>query len=925
MERVPLSDGTTAVAVPLAQCIACCTVDGHVWVINAGDRYVSVRNPQTGAVVSRVDMLTDDAIALAKVGPRVWIATASGKLLIHGTDGILLGVLQASTIPAVTTFYSLAGSSSASSPSSSSVVTSGGGKDFHIWDMTQFVVERAFLGRTPGEVITSVSSAHRTHMALLATSTASIRLWSMDGSILAEVPEGAVHAICLPRNDDSFVAWVAQTSWITIFSAPTSRRTTQLKREKTLPCAVVQQLFSVDARQVGALDAEGLVTIWNTATLLPIRTFKVAAQLDLVGLSSAQSDGLFCLPTVERRSVTMWCCSKNKALVWEDLQTTDLQPGSQTVEDTPLDLEREEIKFLRRKLKVLESMATMYRQKVGILFREGSSSSGGMTLSTASASSPYRAGAAVSGSELVQAFNDTDRAFAKALESWENDAKEQEPIPDTAHHVTTLTAADAMEFTEYWKRKYYQMVEEFSGMRKEHEGLMDMINQEHHQRGVVDPSTGAVVSSSSRVAVGSGGEDSQHQLSLDGKRALFLTRLIKEKNDLRERNMQLSDDVTKLRGLLKNQALGIAGADSSLEAIDFLRQESHDLRRELREARQQLEQGQEAQAEAQRQQKQNQLLKQRVKKLRADLDIAQVQLSESTATMQRDYHSLLDSIQHMEVRAREHERAARAFDVTRAQLELEITTLKTDLDGKQQLSTTLSKELHQRESVEARTLSHLQEELTLMCQSLDDRDAKVSELLQQNNALTDQVRDLSTSVTNQRRTLDGKDVEIEALQERLQTLERVVHDRRTYATAVDELQGRLEMVVEELRHGFTPVQFSANISDLEGRISNLFALESQLRQKDDIIAIRDDEIALLKEHVARVESQVEQVSAIFSQLPRSVEEVEQLTVEVDEYRRRLGDDAETQEMVQLRLLELKARRQATASAPFAFELGGESR
>lgn len=908
MQHVPLSDGTSATTVPLDNFVGCCTVDGSIWVIGEGDRYISVRNPQTGSVTSRVDMLTDDAISLAKVGPRVWVATASGKLLIYGTDGVLLGVLQASSIPTVTNFYNLATVSSGSGAPSSAVITSGGGKDFHLWDMTQFVVERTFLGRTPGEVITSVSSAHRAHMALLATSTASIRLWSLDGTVLADVPEGAVHAVCLPRSDDSFTAWVAQAGWITIFSAPTSRRTTQLKREKTLPCAVVQKLFSVDARQVGALDSEGLITIWSTSTLLPVRTFKVAAQLELIGPNT----NLVCIPTVERRAVTMWCCSANKALVWEDLQSTDMELGSRVVEDTPLDLEREEIRYLRRKLKVLESMATMYRQKVGILFREGGSSH------SSHGASPHANRSNVDFvPAVVQTFNETDQAFAKALESWERDNKDQEPIPDTAFQVATLSAADAMEFTEYWKRKYYQMVEEFSGMRKEHEGLIDMINQEHHQQ-----QRGSMLHNHHEKSQPSHSDpNADGQLSIDGKRAMFLTRLIKEKNDLRERNMQLADDVTKLRGLLKNQALGIAGADSSLEAIDFLRQESQDLRRELRETRQQLEQGQEALAEAQRQQKQNQLLKQRVKKLRSELDIAQVQLSEASSTMQRDYQGLLDTIHGLEVRAREHEASARSFDVCRAKLELEITTLKTDLDGKQQLTTTLSKELQQRESVETRTLSHLQEELTLMCQSLDDRDAKIAELLQQNNALTDQVRDLSSTSSNQRRALEAKEVETEAMQERLHALERVVHDRRTYATAVDELQGRLEMVVEELRHGFTPVQFSANISDLEGRISNLFALESQLRQKDDIIAIRDDEIALLKEHVARVEAQVEQVSAIFSQLPRSVEEVEQLIVEVDEYRRRLGDDTETQEMVQLRLLELKARRQATSSAPFAFELG----
>jgi chromosome segregation ATPase len=135
-------------------------------------------------------------------------------------------------------------------------------------------------------------------------------------------------------------------------------------------------------------------------------------------------------------------------------------------------------------------------------------------------------------------------------------------------------------------------------------------------------------------------------------------------------------------------------------------------------------------------------------------------------------------------------------------------------------------------------------------------------------------------------------------------------DRKTYAKTVAELQGRLELAVEELRRSFTPVQFADSFHQLEQRMGQFVALEAQLRQKDDVIAMRDDQIEILRQHLTNIQKHVLDVSGLFAQLPRSIEEVEIMMVENDEYRRKLGMDPQSQERVQQKLLELQAKRRA---------------
>jgi chromosome segregation ATPase len=227
----------------------------------------------------------------------------------------------------------------------------------------------------------------------------------------------------------------------------------------------------------------------------------------------------------------------------------------------------------------------------------------------------------------------------------------------------------------------------------------------------------------------------------------------------------------------------------------------------------------------------------------------------------------------------------------------------------------LEAELSQRDVLDQNADKQLRQEVAMLCQSLDDRDKKILELSRMYAALVAEHRDAEQQRQHLENVIETKNTEIFALEEKNASLDAVLNDRRTYARTVMELQGRMELVVEELRHSFTPAQFSSNISNLEQRVSNLFAVEAQLRQKDDLLAARDDEIQQLRDHQNSMERQISEVSSVFSKLPRSVAEVEELLVEVDEYRRRLQHDPEVQEMLQIRLLELQARRSVAQQAP----------
>ena len=873
-----LSDGSSAVVFQVSSSLnfaGALPVGGKVWMLAAGEKFVSIRNPKTGEVISKIDLL-DEGIALGGAQGRVWIATKPGKLYVLGSDGILLGVLQPSGIPAVTTFHSGVGHQS-------TIVTSNGGKDFHRWDATQFSVERTYFGRIPGEVVTCVVSANREGSAFVASSTMSIRLWSLDGSVLAEVHEGATSVVAVPCSDGSGKIWSAQQGWITLFVYQSSSKATTFQRERTIPCAGVLQLLQTTPKHVCSFDSEGLVTIWHCDSAVPLRSFKVTTTATGSGSFGYGSPAQpFCAVVQHTSQVVLWTVGEGKGLVWSDEHADDPSADGASLGQAVGgngDLEREEALFLRRKIKYLEGMATLYRQKMAVLFREKTTAAG--------AASPNRVMPV--NSAHMQSFNEVDAAFADAIANWEHN--DEEPMPEAGSGATLgiggIDNKTANDFTEYWKHKYYELMSELSRMRKENENVVELLHGQAQ----------------------SGAND------IETKRAFHICQIIREKNELKEREAQQLEDISRLRAKLRE--LGSPLGSSAAVPLEVSHLEMSELRKEIAQLRSLHEQDQQALSETQQHVKQSQLLKQRVKKLKADLDQAQIDLSAATVQMQKDVSSLLDALNASKSQVEQAVAESTEAVSARNQLEVDQSRLLATVEQYKSSCARLERELNQRDAVDQSTDKQLKHEVTMLCQSLDDRDKKILELSRMYAALVAEHRDAEQQRHHLDQVIESKNTEIFALEERIASLDSVVNDRRTYARTVMELQGRMELVIEELRHSFTPAQFSSNISNLEQRVSNLFAVEAQLRQKDDIIAMKDDEIQQLTEHATKTERHIHEVSSVFSRLPRSVEEVEELLVEVDEYRRRLQSDPEVQEMLQIRLLELQAKRRVAEQPPLA--------
>ena len=396
--------------------------------------------------------------------------------------------------------------------------------------------------------------------------------------------------------------------------------------------------------------------------------------------------------------------------------------------------------------------------------------------------------------------------------------------------------------------------------------------------------------------------------------------MIKEKNELRDRERQLSEDVARLRAKLREYNSPLASRGPA-DDVEHIKRDNVELKQEIIKLQSQLEKQAAASTDSQHAAKHNQILKQRVRKLRCDLDDAQLKLSTSTVESQRDIERLVETIGTLKGQIDLLTQNVSDGEQKRATAEIDLAQKQTLIDKLRARIDVLERDLQQRDAVEKSAQVEVRNEMAMLCQSLDDRDRRIVDLQVALNDARQHQKEQSLAMTAAESEVMAKRVEVEALQQRITHMEGVLHDRKQYARTIGELQGRMELAVEELRRSFTPVQFAETIGNLEQRVSNLFALESQLRQKDDLIASRDDTIQQLKTHVEKVDKHMAQVSSVFMHLPRSVEEVELLMVEVDEYRRRLGMDPETQEMVQIRLLELQAKRKAGEPIPSHLDLG----
>ena len=899
-EMLSLDDGTAATMVRLGDSfgtpspiIAAAYVGNSVWTLQEGGTFAVVRNAETAEIIHKVDIL-EEAVTLASApsheGTKVWVSTKSHKVYIFAEQGSLLGLLQASGNPSISKFFPV--------PKSCGDVlfSCGSGKDISLWDSKKYTVIRTFFGPTPGETVQDVTPCDNECAVFAVASTHGLYIWGrQQASVLATIQQGATSVFVdfefepfQAGNQMTTVAyvWAAHPSAITVYALNISPPKHDSKDrglpdfslaiERVLPCPMVQKIACATHSHITATANDGMVTVWERKSLRPIRTFTIKGR------------PLLSLPTLAKESRLIWTVQDGNVVLWKDEEACDVggthtiaAPSQSTPQvDSPKgvakDMEKEEITFLRRKLKYLETMSSLYRQKVGVLFRDAA---------------PSDRSKVPSG--LVSTFNEVDMAYREALDRYEQQTLEQEPLPEylvtrgDGRQLIGQPPADAAaeEFIDFWKQRYHNSVADMVTVKKEHESMIELFFSMSRDDGV----------------------SNKLQSDADVQRAQHVCQLIKEKNALRERERQLTDDVSKLRAKLREFSTPLASRGPR-EDPETLKAQNDTLRQEVKSLQKALDESTSMVQSLQTQAKQAQLFKTRLAEMQRKVDTSSEEMSLRTESMQGDIDKLVVSHASVTEKLKATESKWRTAESKQKEAEIMVVRKQQLIENLQQQVSELTLALEQQKKASEAAIEMLKAEIKTLCDAVEDRDKKIVEWQNMYEDVCAKLRATEMENESLKYIAQSLKEEIGVLTERVQHLQSVLQDRKDYADTLGEVQGRMELIIEELRNAFTPHEFATSVGKLEERMGSLLHVEQQLKHKDDIIGMKDDELSLVRENASALEHHVRQVSSVFLQLPHSVAEVEAMLIEVDEYRRRLGMDSDVQSSIRHRVLALQAKR-----------------
>eukprot|EP01065_Artemidia_motanka_P034339 TRINITY_DN4167_c0_g1_i1.p2 TRINITY_DN4167_c0_g1~~TRINITY_DN4167_c0_g1_i1.p2 ORF type:complete len:560 (+),score=277.43 TRINITY_DN4167_c0_g1_i1:2092-3771(+) len=456
------------------------------------------------------------------------------------------------------------------------------------------------------------------------------------------------------------------------------------------------------------------------------------------------------------------------------------------------------------------------------------------------------------------------------------------------------------------------------------------------------------------------------QKDIDIKRAHHICQVLREKNQLKEREQKLSEEIEKLKKQLSNseerfielknqlgdffyREQGVPGSAGTLGAsatqsgsdlrgrgeevmkgdifqmdpageaaaekekqinirLEHMKEDNDKLRTELVESQRQLIRMRDEAEECNVIRKQNAMLKARLKKMEQQFNAQRLDKTTEHTEMQSNMEVLMTSINQMQQELGGRDKTIQQLGADKLRLMQDISRMNTIIERyktkvlnleREQISRTKAEQIQNRE--------HRRETQTL-CASLDGRENKIQQLHANFVDISEQLQHQVQQVTRTNHELDLMSRENMTLKSRLRQLDVLLEERRHFSALLSEVQGRMEMAVEELKRAQSTQELAAEVQNLEQRIAGLTALEGQLKQKDDLIAVKDDEAQRLKLKLAMFERNVNNISAVFLQFPHSLEDLETLIIEVEEYRKMAGRSVEFDERVKLRQLELRSRR-----------------
>jgi hypothetical protein len=522
--------------------------------------------------------------------------------------------------------------------------------------------------------------------------------------------------------------------------------------------------------------------------------------------------------------------------------------------DEPRSAEEEEILFLRRKVQYLQSVSTVFRQKVALILRECKKdpslrfSEFEQMYTTAmsemakaeledfkSPGSPYRDGAqdgpVANRSVFGVAADGTPlMGFAGEVLRYQRARASRDDIKRTHHLCTILQEKNDVKAREVKLRKDYDALQhKYSELEERFTKFIEL------------------------QATGSGAAAAQDVLSE------------RREKELQQELIAARTEIQRLKIQSKNGGNPNSPTQSSLGGYPGL-------------------DGFGGSADVQTLAKQNHLLKGRLQKLKEESSIAAQRAAEAATEQQKQFDLCVDQL-HL--------------------IRSELRSKSEQLDFANRQKNELAKELvqarSQHELLQAKAEALEKEKEILLGDRPVTNEVQLDLHSREMDAATKRIRVLENTIGELQIELDTartltreKDVKIESLgtqiaafRGKMEAVQAAKEEKEKQKEMLNELQRRLNSSLQEMQNSHLATSMNAQMNVINERLKTLEGVEMQLRHKEDELTVAKDQAQSAVQAMNEMKHALQSISVLYMKFPSSAPQLERLIIEHEEYKKEL--------------------------------------
>ena len=603
--------------------------------------------------------------------------------------------------------------------------------------------------------------------------------------------------------------------------------------------------------------------------------------------------------------------SENKYNVTSPVESVKYQSPSQRASTA----QEPEVIVLRRRLRYLQTVSTVFRQKVSLLLRECSNAfpSSGDTNATSELQKWYKTALA----EVSKAEGDIPEMSDLDLSALNGGGVQDQLLPVNKQKGSTVTppyqrteeSKESIRKAHHLcvilqekndaKAKEFALGVKLEALQKEHTALLQKFNRLLDTQGT---GTGAA------AAVRELYEKRVHELE---------QQLIKARTEA-----VLRSNISG--GLVNGRRAASSAIKSTVEEDDNDEEYALYIVPDVEDNAmiippQKIQPHQHSHEAFVALQKQNVLLKQRIARLKED--IAFVGQSSNNKELNLGMDALLLRVKQAHVQLGERDFQIQNVMAEKADVTRDLQDARKRLEQYIVQLDSLTVESSSWQATNAQQRASHNNEMQALTTALDDYGEQLSQRDKYISSLQEKLRDTNRTNSEQQLEMQALGSQMETFRARMETQAAGAEQQRLQQHLVDDVEQRLLSAVTELHKIQSTSTMTTQLEELNKKLKSLEGVELQLRQKDDLLTIAQDEVHRLRHSRDELHNALSSISSLFTVLPSSIPELEKLVVELEEHKKEVQhcaahhvepDVQKLEATIDLRLLRASAQKQEAA-------------